>query len=93
MLTDLLGDTSTGRSPTVTVFGNAARALFTVVPPAQIERRPGFSEQTLYRQHEELIGAGKQAVNCHCAPASREGTGAPESRGDRARPSERGERR
>ena len=30
---------------------------------AQIARRAGLSEQTLYRWREELIGAGKQAMH------------------------------
>ncbi len=32
-------------------------------PAAQIARRAGISEQTLYRWRDEFIGGGKQALN------------------------------
>ena len=37
------------------------RPLSKEEPAAQIARRAGVSEQTLYRWREELFGAGKQA--------------------------------
>ena len=39
------------------------RLLSKEEPAAQIARRAGISEQTLYRWREEFIGAGKQAMN------------------------------
>ena len=39
------------------------RLLSKEEPAAQIARRAGVSEQTLYRWREEFIGAGKQAMN------------------------------
>ena len=39
------------------------RLLSTEEPAAQLARRAGVSEQTLYRWCEEFIGAGRQAMN------------------------------
>lgn len=39
------------------------RLLSKEEPAAQVARRAGISEQTLYRWREEFIGAGKQAMN------------------------------
>ena len=39
------------------------RLLSKEEPAAQIARRAGISEQTLYRWREEFIGGGKQAMN------------------------------
>ena len=39
------------------------RLLSKEEPAAQIVRRAGISEQTLYRWREDFIGAGKQAMN------------------------------
>ena len=38
------------------------RLLSKEEPAAQIARRAGISEQTLYRWRDEFIGAGKQAL-------------------------------
>ena len=45
------------------------RLLSKEEPAAQIARRAGISEQTLYRWREEFIGAGKQAMNGRGAQA------------------------
>ncbi|MGQ0569984.1 MAG: helix-turn-helix domain-containing protein [Armatimonadota bacterium] len=39
-------------------------------PAAQIARRAGISEQTLYRWREEFINAGRQALNGRGAEAT-----------------------
>ena len=39
------------------------RLLSKEEPAAQVARRAGVSEQTLYRWREEFVGAGKQAMN------------------------------
>ena len=41
-------------------------------PAAQIARRAGVSEQTLYRWREEFIAAGKRAMNEHGSPSEQE---------------------
>ena len=45
------------------------RLLSKEEPGAQIARRAGISEQTLYRWRDDFIGAGKQAMNGRGAPA------------------------
>ena len=63
----------------------ALRLLSMEEPVAQIARRAGISEQTLYRWREESIEAGKQAMNGRGArEQASEGAGAPERRGGRA---------
>ena len=47
------------------------RLLSKEEPAAQVARRAGISEQTLYRWREEFIGAGKQAMNGRGRRASR----------------------
>ena len=39
------------------------RLLSKEEPAAQVARRAGISEHTLYRWREEFVGAGKQAMN------------------------------
>lgn len=46
------------------------RLLSKEEPVAQIARRAGVSEQTLYRWREEFISAGKQALNGRGADAT-----------------------
>ncbi len=45
------------------------RLLSKEEPAAQIARRAGISEQTLYRWRDEFISAGKQAMNGRGADA------------------------
>ena len=45
------------------------RLLSNEEPAAQIARRAGISDQTLYRWRDEFIGAGKQAMNGRGAQA------------------------
>ncbi len=45
------------------------RLLSKEEPAAQIARRAGISEQTLYRWRDEFISAGKQAMNGRGAQA------------------------
>lgn len=45
------------------------RLLSKEEPAAQIARRAGISEQTLYRWREDFIQAGQQAMNGRGAPA------------------------
>ena len=45
------------------------RLLSKEEPAAQLARRAGISEQTLYRWRDDFIGAGKQAMNGRRAKA------------------------
>ena len=56
----------TGKKSTLTAEQRTRlvlRLLSEEEPAAQVARRAGVSEQTLYRWREEFVGAGKKAIN------------------------------